>query len=106
LYRSRWMLWTLLLISPFPYISTTAGWVTAEAGRQPWVAYGLLRTADGYSPLVSSGNVMFTLMGFLGLYLLMGIAYVLLMFAVIARGPVTAAGSASHTGLSQEKENG
>ncbi len=64
LYRYRWMLWIIMLAAPFPYVSTVAGWVTAEVGRQPWVAYGLLRSADGISPVVSAGNSMFTLLGF------------------------------------------
>jgi cytochrome d ubiquinol oxidase subunit I len=87
LYTSRWMLWIILLMTPFPYISTTAGWVTAEVGRQPWVTWGLLRTADGTSAVVYSGNVLFTLLGFAGLYLLMGIAYVVLVLGFLGRGP-------------------
>jgi len=44
LYRSRWVLWALLLSFPLPYIANTAGWMTAELGRQPWLIYGLMRT--------------------------------------------------------------
>ena len=44
--RAR-MLWILMLAMPFPYIANTAGWMTAEVGRQPWLVYGLLRTAAG-----------------------------------------------------------
>ena len=44
LQQTRSMLWVLMLAVPFPYIATTAGWWTAELGRQPWVVYGLLRT--------------------------------------------------------------
>jgi cytochrome d ubiquinol oxidase subunit I len=87
LYTSRWMLWIVMLMTPFPYISTTAGWVTAEAGRQPWLAWGLFRTAEGASSVVQSGNVLFTLLGFAGLYLLMGIAYMVLMLDLFSRGP-------------------
>lgn len=87
------MLWIILLATPFPYISTTAGWVTAEVGRQPWLVYGLLRTADGMSPLVSSGNSLFTLLGFLGLYLLLGVAYIALMLSLVGRGPESGAGT-------------
>jgi cytochrome d ubiquinol oxidase subunit I len=87
LYTSRWMLWIILLITPFPYISTTAGWVTAEVGRQPWLVWGLLPTAQGVSSVVYSGNVLFTLMGFAGLYLLLGVAYLVLMLGFFARGP-------------------
>ena len=56
LYQSRWMLWILLLCLPFPYIANTAGWMTAEAGRQPWLVYGIMRTADGYSKHVHAGT--------------------------------------------------
>lgn len=50
LYKSRPLLWALLLALPFPYIATTAGWMTAELGRQPWLIYGVMRTAAGFSP--------------------------------------------------------
>ena len=53
---------------PLPYIANTAGWMTAEIGRQPWLVYGLMRTADGYSTHVSAGNGLFTLLGFMGMY--------------------------------------
>ena len=66
LYESRWMLWILLLMFPFPYIANTAGWMTAEIGRQPWLVYGLMRTVDGYSKMVSAGNGWFSFLGFAG----------------------------------------
>jgi cytochrome d ubiquinol oxidase subunit I len=87
LYESRWMLWILMLAIPFPFIANTAGWFTAELGRQPWLAYGLLRTSDGVSPLVSSGNVLFTLIGFMGMYLIMGLLYIVLMVREVTHGP-------------------
>src|SRR6516225_536427 len=46
LYSSRWMLWLLLISFPLPYIANTAGWMTAELGRQPWLIYGLMRTTE------------------------------------------------------------
>jgi cytochrome d ubiquinol oxidase subunit I len=52
LFTAHWLLWLLVLSAPFPYIATTAGWMTAELGRQPWLVYGLQRTAEGASPLV------------------------------------------------------
>ncbi len=58
------MLWMLMLAFPFPYIANTAGWMTAELGRQPWLVYGLMRTSQGASPTVHSGTVLFTLIGF------------------------------------------
>lgn len=87
LYDARWWLWSLMLLAPFPWIATTAGWMTAELGRQPWLVYGLMRTADGTSPLVHSGNALFTLLGFMGLYLLLGLLFTLLMIETIWHGP-------------------
>ena len=87
LFSIRWMLWILLLTLPFPYIANTAGWMTAELGRQPWLVYGLMRTADGYSKLVSAGNGMFTLLGFMGMYLVMGVLFLFLIRREIEIGP-------------------
>ncbi|MGO8797433.1 MAG: cytochrome ubiquinol oxidase subunit I [Candidatus Sulfotelmatobacter sp.] len=87
LFSARWMLWILLLALPFPYIANTAGWITAELGRQPWLVYGLMRTADGYSKMVSAGNAMFTLLGFMGLYTVLGILFLFLVRREIEHGP-------------------
>jgi cytochrome d ubiquinol oxidase subunit I len=87
LYTFRPMLWVLMLAIPFPFIANTAGWLTAELGRQPWLAYGLMRTSEGVSPLVSSGNVLFTLIGFAGVYLIMGLLYIVLMVREVGHGP-------------------
>jgi cytochrome d ubiquinol oxidase subunit I len=87
LYASRRTLWLLLLMTPFPYIATTAGWVTAEVGRQPWLVYGLMRTAAGISPRVSAGSGMFTLLGFMGLYTVLGILFLFLVWREIETGP-------------------
>ncbi|WP_047863989.1 cytochrome ubiquinol oxidase subunit I [Rubrobacter aplysinae] len=87
LFESRWMLWLLMLAIPFPYIANTAGWFTTELGRQPWLIYGLLRTEDGVSPLLSSGTVLFTLIGFAGIYMIMGLLYIVLMVREVANGP-------------------
>ena len=87
LLESRWMLWIMMLVTPFPFIANTAGWLTTELGRQPWLVYGLLRTQEGVSPLVSSGNVLFTLIGFAGMYLIMGLLYFVLMVREVGHGP-------------------
>jgi cytochrome d ubiquinol oxidase subunit I len=87
LWRTRWALWLLLLATPFPFIANTAGWLTTELGRQPWVVYGLLRTADGVSPQLSTGNVLFSLIGFTGMYTVMSILWLLSMAREIAHGP-------------------
>jgi len=90
LYTNRAALWLLLLMTPFPYIATTAGWMTAELGRQPWLIYGVMRTAAGLSPHVSSGNGLFTLIGFMGLYSLLGILFLFLVWHEIEQGPEAA----------------
>ncbi len=87
LFSARWMLWILLLALPFPYIANTAGWLTAELGRQPWLVYGLMRTVDGYSKMVSAGNAMFTLLGFMGMYTVLGILFLFLVRREIEHGP-------------------
>ena len=67
-----------MLCLPFPYIANTAGWMTAEVGRQPWLVYGLMRTTAGYSLNVSAGNGLFTLLGFMGLYTVLTIFFLFL----------------------------
>lgn len=87
LYKARWMLWILMLAMPFPLIANNSGWTTAELGRQPWLVYGLLRTAEGSSTNVSSGNILFVLLGFAGMYALLGLLYLFLVAREIEHGP-------------------
>jgi cytochrome d ubiquinol oxidase subunit I len=84
---SRWVLWALLLSFPLPYIANTAGWMTAELGRQPWLIYGLMRTSEGFSDTVSASNGLFTLLGFMGLYTLLGLLFTVLVYREIDNGP-------------------
>jgi cytochrome bd ubiquinol oxidase subunit I len=92
LFDQRWALWVLLLCVPFPYIANMAGWVTAEAGRQPWIVYGLMRTKEGYSKMVSTGDTWFTLLGFMGLYGLLSIFFLFLLQETIKEGPMAEGG--------------
>jgi cytochrome d ubiquinol oxidase subunit I len=96
LFNARWMLWILMLAAPFPYIANAAGWMTAELGRQPWLAYGLMRTENGFSTVVSAGNSMFTLLGFMGIYTVLGILFLFLIWREIEHGPVMGRESASN----------
>jgi cytochrome bd ubiquinol oxidase subunit I len=91
LYSSPALLWSLMLSIPFPYIATTAGWMTAELGRQPWLIYGLMRTANGASANVSAGNGLFSLLGFMGLYSVLGILFLFLIAKEVGEGPVSSA---------------
>jgi cytochrome d ubiquinol oxidase subunit I len=106
LFASRWLLWIIMLCLPLPYIANTAGWMTAEVGRQPWIVYGLMRTSEGYSNNVLAGNSMFTLLGFMGLYAILAILFLFLVHREIEHGPAKAAadGAASSAVLAERSE--
>ena len=87
LFSIKPLLWTIMFLVPFPYIANLTGWYVAELGRQPYLVYGLLRTSDGISPTVSSGNTLFTLLGFVGLYMLLGLLFLVLVGKTIHQGP-------------------
>ena len=86
-YLSRAFLWVVMLSFPFPFIANSAGWITAELGRQPWLVYGLFRTAQGSSPTVHAGTALFTLLGFCGIYTVLAFLFAFLVAREIARGP-------------------
>jgi len=75
----RWLLWTAVLTIPLPYISALAGWILTEVGRQPWIVYGLLKTADANSPSVSTAMIAFSLSVFALLYGVLAVVDVILM---------------------------
>lgn len=93
LFTCRPLLWALMLATPLPYVANTAGWMTAELGRQPWLIYGLMRTSAGVSPHVSSGSAMFTLLGFMGLYTILLLLGLFMIWREIDHGPGRAAAS-------------
>jgi cytochrome d ubiquinol oxidase subunit I len=95
LYESRLLLWVLMLLAPFPYIATTFGWMTAELGRQPWLVFGVMRTAQGASPRVGEGDVLFTLVGFFGMYAVLSLLFLFLIYFEVQRGPVAEAQGAA-----------
>jgi cytochrome bd ubiquinol oxidase subunit I len=98
LFQTRWVLWALMVTGPFPFIANTAGWMTAELGRQPWIVYGLMRTSQGYSHTVSAGNGLFTLLGFFGMYTLLAILFLFLLAREIQHGPDSAQAGGPATG--------
>jgi cytochrome bd ubiquinol oxidase subunit I len=90
LFTTRWYLRPAGLAWPLGFIAIIAGWVTTESGRQPWVAYGILRTADAISP-VATGAVGTSLVAFIIVYTVVfsiGIHY---MRRLIKKGPSGAA---------------
>ncbi len=68
---SRWFLWVGVCTVPLPYLAALAGWVLTEVGRQPWIVWGLLKTADANSPSVSSTTIAVSLAVFGLLYLVL-----------------------------------
>lgn len=78
--------WMVPAIS-FPFIANFSGWIMSEIGRQPWIVYGLMTTADGISPNVSAGGVLFSLIAFSLIYTLLALAMVYLFVKVFKQGP-------------------
>jgi cytochrome bd ubiquinol oxidase subunit I len=76
---TRWFLWLGVLTIPLPYLAALAGWVLSEVGRQPWIVWGLLKTADANSPSVSTTTIAFSLGSFVVLYVALLIVDVVLM---------------------------
>ena len=87
LFDKRWLLWIFVFAVAAPYIANQLGWVAAEVGRQPWIVYGLLKTADAYSPTVPAGAVLGSIIGFGLIYSLLFILFIYLLNAKIRRGP-------------------
>ncbi|MBW3616426.1 MAG: cytochrome ubiquinol oxidase subunit I [Proteobacteria bacterium] len=88
----RWFLRAAVAMSPAGFLAVLFGWITAEVGRQPYVAYGVLRTADAASPLVA-GQVGASLMAFMVIYAIVFTAGALFIFRLLHEGPESAAGS-------------
>ncbi|MBS0374500.1 MAG: cytochrome ubiquinol oxidase subunit I [Proteobacteria bacterium] len=86
--RSRWLLRALLAIGPAGLVAIIAGWITTEVGRQPWVVYGVMRTADAVAPH-GAGVLSFSLLLFVVVYLLVFGAGVGYLLRLIVRGPGT-----------------
>jgi cytochrome d ubiquinol oxidase subunit I len=79
-------------MSPAGFLAVLSGWITAEVGRQPYVAYGVLRTADAASPLVA-GQVGTSLLAFMTIYAVVFTAGAIFIFRLLHEGPESPAGS-------------
>jgi cytochrome bd ubiquinol oxidase subunit I len=77
--KARWFLFAAVWLVVTPFIMNTAGWLLTESGRQPWIVQGLMKTANAASPSVTSTDIWITLVGFLVLYLALGVAEAYLM---------------------------
>ncbi len=83
----RKLLWLVFLSFPLPFIATLTGWFTAEVGRQPWVVYGLLRTADAITPSLTVGQAVTSLSVFVSIYALIFAAGTVYIFRLLKAGP-------------------
>ena len=80
----------LILFSiPLPYLAIEMGWMVTEVGRQPWIVYGVLKTADAASPIATT-QVLFSLIGFILVYGLLGAIGFYLMAQNAKKGPEAA----------------
>jgi cytochrome d ubiquinol oxidase subunit I len=82
-----WLLRAMVLAIPLPYLAIEFGWLVAEMGRQPWIVYHVMRTADAASKAVSASQVVLSLSAFVVLYSVLGIVDVYLLARYAKRGP-------------------
>jgi cytochrome d ubiquinol oxidase subunit I len=87
LFEKRWLLWVFVFAVIGPVVANQAGWAAAEVGRQPWIVYGLLKTADAASKSVSGAEVLASIIMFGVIYLLLLFIWLYVMDAKIRQGP-------------------
>jgi cytochrome d ubiquinol oxidase subunit I len=97
---SRLYLRAAILMGPAGFVAVIAGWMVAEVGRQPWVIWGILRTADAVSP-VRTGAVATSLLAFLSVYAIVFSVGVLYILRLIGAGPVVAGAAPPDPGASR-----
>ena len=84
--RQKWLLYSWIAFAPLGYLAVEMGWITREVGRQPWIIYGLMRTQNGASKLPASA-VATSLAGYLILYTILFLAFLLFAWRILKRGP-------------------
>ncbi len=87
--QKRWLLWLFLPVIGLPYLANTAGWIMTEMGRQPWIVFGLLKTAQAVSPNVNMASVLISLISFTLIYGGLAVADVYLLVKHGKRDPIT-----------------
>ncbi len=86
--ENRWLLWLVFLSFPLPFIAILTGWFTAEVGRQPWVVYGALRTADAVTPFLTAREATISLAVFCTIYTLIFAFGIFYIYRLLHAGPV------------------
>jgi cytochrome d ubiquinol oxidase subunit I len=87
LWQTRWLLWIYVFAVGLPQLANQLGWISAEVGRQPWIVYGLLRTRDGISRVVGTGEILASFTLFLFVYVLLLALFIYLLDHKIRQGP-------------------
>lgn len=87
LFEQKWLLKILVIAVFLPQIANQVGWFAAEMGRQPWVVYGLLRTSDALSNVVTANQVLFSIILFALVYTLLFTLFIYLLNKKIQKGP-------------------
>lgn len=87
LFETKWLLWSFVFAVILPQLANQFGWYAAEMGRQPWVVYGLLRTSDALSEVVTASQVLGSLILFTAIYVLLFGLFIYLLTKKIQHGP-------------------
>ncbi len=98
LYETRWLHWAVLWMAPSGFIALLAGWTVTEVGRQPWIVYGLLRTANAASPVGLPG-VAASLAGFMVVYFIVFGAGLLFILRLMGKPPGPSDGEVALEGV-------
>jgi Cytochrome bd-type quinol oxidase, subunit 1 len=89
--ENRWLLRAVALAGPMGFICIEAGWTVTEVGRQPWIVYGIVRTADAVTPMP---GLVVPFITFTVLYCFLGVIVVWLLYQHVLRSPITREGEA------------
>jgi cytochrome d ubiquinol oxidase subunit I len=85
--QKRWLLWLVFLSFPLPFVAILTGWFTAEVGRQPWVIYGALRTADAVTPFLTARAATISLVVFCTIYTFIFAFGIFYIYRLLRIGP-------------------
>jgi cytochrome d ubiquinol oxidase subunit I len=88
LQKTRWFLWATVASFPTGFIAVISGWMVAEVGRQPWVIYGVLRTADAHTPSLSGMDVLLSLLAYIIAYSIIFTTGIKYMWRLVIVGPI------------------
>jgi cytochrome bd ubiquinol oxidase subunit I len=87
IYQTKLYLFLLPFLIPLPHVAHETGWIAAEAGRQPWIIYGLMKTTNATSFVVTRGEIIFSLLMFVLIYLLLAVMFVKVFMKIVQEGP-------------------